>query len=562
MIAKTGIRAVAYYRMSSDKQEKSIPEQVKAVERYAAENGFEILRDYLDESISGDATERRAAFLQMREDCKLGEFEVILCWDQDRFGRFDQIDAGYWIKPIRDAGVRLATVAQGEIDWETFEGNIVFAVNTGAKHAFLRDLSRNVIRGHVAGALEGKWGGGHVPYGYALQDGRLVTGDAAEIKIIRWLFREYLDGDSLRGLAEKLNVRGVPSPYASRQVRSTAKKRPSGKWSVSTVQSILTRQLYTGTYVWNQEAQGKYHRVNDGQATRVKRGDRRGLNDESEWVVIPNNHPALIDESVFEEVQRRLSQRKGRSSPHRNGGNFIFTGLLRCDHCGSAMHGGTEGGRQYYTCSGYRMRGASFCQRYAVNQREITGIIVAKVQDVFLKPSNVARLRKAMMRQVDGKSHKADLKRLKGQQGSLNAKLEKAIRRLVEVDADMVPIIQIEVRRLRGELETVRRELSVVSIPPERLRADQERRIERATEYFGDLQTAFERANPATVRRLLGAALERVDLRFRCEPWGKRTRRRLESGMIHLRPAEVLDLSCSTGHSRNGSSCNYGTSGT
>jgi hypothetical protein len=46
----------------------------------------------------------------------------------------------------------------------------------------------------------------------------------------------------------------------------------------------------------------------------------------------------------------------------------------------------------------------------------------------------------------------------------------------------MVPIIPTEARRLRGELETLRRELVVVSVPPERLRADQDRRIERAME--------------------------------------------------------------------------------
>ena len=57
-----------------------------------------------------------------RRDC----VEAVLCWDQDRFGRFDPLEAGYWIKPLRDAGIRLETVAQGRIDWEDFAGRIIF----------------------------------------------------------------------------------------------------------------------------------------------------------------------------------------------------------------------------------------------------------------------------------------------------------------------------------------------------------------------------------------------------------------------------------------------------
>ena len=47
------IAAVAYYRMSTDKQDSSIPEQRKSVERWAKENGYKIIREYIDEGISG-----------------------------------------------------------------------------------------------------------------------------------------------------------------------------------------------------------------------------------------------------------------------------------------------------------------------------------------------------------------------------------------------------------------------------------------------------------------------------------------------------------------------------
>jgi site-specific DNA recombinase len=97
-------RAVAYYRMSTGQQEASIPRQRESVHAYAKANGYEIVREYEDTGISGDATERRTGFLGVRDDAGKGEFDVIPCWDKDRFGRFDSIEQGYRAKPLRDAG--------------------------------------------------------------------------------------------------------------------------------------------------------------------------------------------------------------------------------------------------------------------------------------------------------------------------------------------------------------------------------------------------------------------------------------------------------------------------
>jgi len=63
------------------------------------------------DGISGDATEKRLDFQRMIADASgRRDFEAILCWDQDRFGRFDSVEAGFWIHPLRKAGVKLVTV--------------------------------------------------------------------------------------------------------------------------------------------------------------------------------------------------------------------------------------------------------------------------------------------------------------------------------------------------------------------------------------------------------------------------------------------------------------------
>jgi DNA invertase Pin-like site-specific DNA recombinase len=49
------VPAVAYLRCSTDEQtEQSIPAQRQAIQRYAAEKGYRIIREYVDDGISGD----------------------------------------------------------------------------------------------------------------------------------------------------------------------------------------------------------------------------------------------------------------------------------------------------------------------------------------------------------------------------------------------------------------------------------------------------------------------------------------------------------------------------
>ena len=65
----------------------------------------------------------------------------MLCWDQDRFGRWDSIEAGFQIKPFRDAGVSLVTLNDGKIDWNEYIGRLTYTIKQEGKHQFLRDLS-------------------------------------------------------------------------------------------------------------------------------------------------------------------------------------------------------------------------------------------------------------------------------------------------------------------------------------------------------------------------------------------------------------------------------------
>jgi site-specific DNA recombinase len=186
------VRAAAYYRRSTDMQEHSFDRQRSQVEPLAKRQGYIIVRTYEDDAIAGDHVEKRKGFCRMLEDAKRGLFSVILCDSKDRFGRFDLIDAGEVIAPLRRAGVRLHTAAEGLIDWDSFAGRITDAILQEAKRQEVRELSRRIASKMLMKVQNGTWVPAVAPYGLKVveADGRkrLVPGDPDEVKVVKFIF--------------------------------------------------------------------------------------------------------------------------------------------------------------------------------------------------------------------------------------------------------------------------------------------------------------------------------------------------------------------------------------
>ena len=109
----SGIQCVAYLRMSSDKQDKSLPAQRQEIQRWCDKHDYSVIQWYEEPGISGDDTRRRIVFQRMMSEVIDSDATAIVVWDQDRFGRFDSVESGFWIHPLRAAGISLATVTEG-----------------------------------------------------------------------------------------------------------------------------------------------------------------------------------------------------------------------------------------------------------------------------------------------------------------------------------------------------------------------------------------------------------------------------------------------------------------
>jgi site-specific DNA recombinase len=508
--------------MSSDQQEQSVPSQRAELTSYAKKHGYTIVGEYIDEAISGDDTHKRLGFLQMRDDAQSGNFDVVLCWDQDRFGRFDLLDAGYWITPFRQAGVRLETIAQGKIDWEDLVGQLIYSVNQLGKAQFLRDLSRNTVRGMLASAKEGRAGtGGPNPFGYRSKDGEVwIVPEEAEV--VRWIFREYLKpGGSLRSVAAQLNERDVKPP------------RKKGVWRMSSIRAVLSRRKYTGTFVYGARNGGKYFCWRDGEIVPRRKSDKVV---DSEPIIIENKFEAIIDQEVFDRAQAKLVSRKPRTS-RKKARQYLLSGLVKCGDCGGAMGGIYRASGSVYRCRLYHQTGNTACYCNSMKESPLVSVIVRKIQERYLSKGNLDRLRNALEKeQQRTKSKPRDLSRLQKEIDRLSSKIDKAEDTVLDAPISLRPGLYRKLEGLSEERKRLAADLESLSRHSVSEKDDQAE-IDRAIGALSNLGDALEAAKPEDTKELLGSIVTKIELFYDHEETeaGRQTST-FTHGLIYLRP--------------------------
>ena len=375
----------------------------------------------------------------MRDDAARGDFSAVLCWDQDRFGRFDVLTAGYYIHPFRQAGVRLLTVAQGEIDWEDFSGRLMYMIQQEQKNAFLVDLSRNSTRGKIATFKKGEWSGGTPPLGFLVRNRRLAI-DEETAPIVRAIFRYYLEEESLSAVAKRLAREGIETPQG-------------GLWDSVRIQRILRNPVYIGTYVLGRRHGGKYFKASEEGPVRAKGGKPPAE------MRIENNHPAIISKETFDRCAELMERRK-RFTSNRGEKVHLFTGLLRCAHCGGSMVANSRPGtkKTFYLCSNYRRFGSRQCQRHVIDEAPLESFFLRMIRERFTDPEQLDRLAAAIREAAKERRRNAP----KGNDG------DGLRRRLAKLDKDID----------RGAERLLAAPDAIVATLTEKLRAWQDERAE------------------------------------------------------------------------------------
>ena len=453
--------AVGYLRRSTDRQEQSIGDQRKAIDRYAQEHGFDILHYYIDDAISGTTSEQRKAFQELMTDAKERDcpFKYVLVYDVKRFGRLDNDEAGHYRFTLRKRGIEIIYTAEAFTGDDT--DDLLRPVKQWQARQESKDLSLVTIRGQLSRVHEGFWNGGTPPYGYDLAyytsagmvrtivryqpDGtklllnaqgevtsvvehgeslnnskadrcKLTPSDPERVETIRNIFTWYTrDGLGFKGIADRLNAMGISSPRGG-----TWSRYHGADWSMTTIRDILLNPAYVGDMVWNRLSFAKFHKIAGGKAVRRHSipGGGAEQNREDDWIVIPDAHPALITREQFELAKaKREDRRKSHSGQSFRVGqgaksSYLLTGLIQCDRCGHYWQGysvnkgkprkdGSKVKTYYYACNGYVSKGNAVCHRSVIAQEALENWVLDQIDDIiqrYVREGGEAELR-AMIRQ-------------------------------------------------------------------------------------------------------------------------------------------------------------------
>ena len=207
------------------------------------------------------------------------------------------------------------------------------------------------------------------------------------------------------------------------------------------MQFILQNDVYTGRYTFNRISDSKYNHFSDG---RVVKGGRRGLNNESDWIVHEDHHEAIIEVAIFNKAQAKLA--KGREGIVKGtAADYLFAGKLFCGRCGARLFGMKNGNKKegkihlYYKCS-KRRRDIDACEGTTVREDKLLDDILFTLEHRLMAQDWTEILRKRIkagekLKRKDMPRGFEKLKKMfKAQQPRTQAKsLEKQLK-LVEAD--------------------------------------------------------------------------------------------------------------------------------
>ena len=302
------MKAAIYARYSSDNQrEESITAQLRAAHEYCKKNDYIIVKEYTDEAISA-RTDERPAFQKMIEDAATGLFGVLIVHKIDRFAR-NRYDAAFYKRSLQKSGVRIRYI-EHQLD-DSPESGMLESVLEGMAEYFSKNLAREVRKGQKENALQAKHNGGTPPLGYSLTPNKEYQIDESEAPIVRKIFTEYANGKSLRLIRDDLNSAG----YRTKKGRA---------FGTNSLWDLMRNEKYIGTYVY-------------GKSTIGPDGKRNTHPKDSENLIkFENALPAIIDRTTWEKVQHQFNK---KSANIRSKEIYIFSGLLKCEHCGSTLVG-------------------------------------------------------------------------------------------------------------------------------------------------------------------------------------------------------------------------------
>lgn len=364
---------------SIENQKHTLRQYVDAMEGV---KNAEVL-EFIDNGYSGTNFERPAV-QELLDQMREGKINCIIVKDFTRFGR-NSIEVGYFMEMVFPLyGVRFISI-NDDFDSDKLHGD-TGGINVAFKYLvsefYSRDLSIKYKSAKYMKFRRGEYQSKTCPYGYRKGANGRMEPNEETAPIVQMIFELAKDGYKPNEIVKALFERNIPTPAeykAAHGYNGHDISRCCGIWPASSVVHILDDERYTGTYIMGKR-----------EVTEVG-GHHVRMKDESQWVKIPDHHPAIISKELFDQVQ---AQRPRFKCPKKNARAYLLRGKVFCGCCHHAMPR-TANKNPYFLCRHSKVDEAVPCHGLTVTEAELEGMlyeVLSKQAQVIL---NVADLSNA-----------------------------------------------------------------------------------------------------------------------------------------------------------------------
>ena len=365
-------KVAGYVRLSKEDKIKdesnSITNQKAIINSYIKNNReYEFIDFYIDDGYSG-TTFDRPGFKEMIKDITEDKVNTIIVKDLSRFGR-NHIEADNYIENFLPGyNVRIISVIDNIDTLKSPKSTayIEIPLRNLLNDYYARDISEKVKSILKVKQQNGDFIGTFAPYGY-LKDPkdrhRLIIDKEAFI-IVKKIFDMISLGKSRKEVADFLNDNNVltPSLYKiNKEGTNNQEIALSKKWNAGIVNRILRNETYTGTLIQNVKKKLNYR---ENKLIDVNKED---------WIKTENHHEAIVSKDEFDEVQKILDR---KIKVNKNNEIDLFSGYLKCFHCGEHLIIRKSKNQVYYYCSSY-IKNKS-CLKYSINKKKLEKLVIEK----------------------------------------------------------------------------------------------------------------------------------------------------------------------------------------
>ncbi len=469
------INAAVYARFSSDNQrDESIDAQLRAIEKYASDNGIHIVARYIDRAFSA-RSDKRPEFQRMIKDSANGSFRMVLVHKLDRFSR-DRYDSAFYKHVLKTNGVRLQSVIENFDN--SPESIILEAVIEGMAEYYSANLGRETIKGLKENAHNGIHTGGRPPLGYKINPiTKRVEINEDEAGAVKLIFDMVSSGEKYPAVAEALNQRGY-------------KTRLGKPFSSASLHEILKNQKYVGICIYNK------------RVSQSVSNSSRKFKDKSEWIVRDDVYPPIVSREVFDDVQKLLAERKVSGQAHAKE-VYLLSGKMRCGLCGCAYCGerktNSKGTHSYsYFCNSRNKHLETKCHNPSIKRSVIETFVLEKLSELVFDDSVISVLCEGYNNYLNEQNDSAarELSELKRSLNGINEKIESTIGLLMEMKSEALKSKLTELEKRKADMERQISEIAAKCISM-RVTEDELKRI------FAQIRECLTQGTLSTVKQLI-----------------------------------------------------------